>query len=226
MKKQNTLFAVILIICTLIISGCIEGETLSNVMGDPVVRRAEPYINEIIFEDMTLRAQASSIVSECPSGDKECQINKLYRFVIDDFSYYSDPRKEEFIQTPYETLDIHGGDCEDLTILLMSLLENLGIQTYLVLTPDHAYCLACDVDTEHLLEYIGEPILAQYSKDLGQTGNMNIVMENGNLYILEQKQQTFTLQPGYSIITAVMVQNSIHQSSTWIYNMMSLHPTH
>jgi len=84
-------------------------------MGDPVVIRAEPYMNEIIFEDMTLRAQASSVVSECPSGDRECQINELYRFVIDDFSYYSDPRKEEFIQTPYETLDIHGGDCEDLT---------------------------------------------------------------------------------------------------------------
>jgi hypothetical protein len=66
-----------------------------------------------------------------------------------------------------------------------------------VLTPDHAYCLACDVDTEHLLEYIGEPILAQYSKDLGQTGQVNVVMENGNLYILEQKQLTFTLQPGY-----------------------------
>ncbi|KAF5422269.1 MAG: Transglutaminase-like enzyme, putative cysteine protease [Candidatus Methanocomedens sp.] len=197
MKKQNIWFAVILIICALLISGCIEQETLTNVMGDPVVKRAEPYISEIIFEDMTLRAQSSSIVSECPSGDKECQINELYRFVIDDFSYYSDPRKEEFIQTPYETLDIHGGDCEDLTILLMSLLENLGVQTYLVLTPDHAYCLACDVDTEHLLEYIGEPILAQYSKDLGQTGHMNVVMENGNLYILEQKQQTFTLQPGY-----------------------------
>jgi len=96
MKKQNTLFAVILIICTLIISGCIGEQTLSNVMGDPVVKRAEPYMNEIIFEDMTLRAQASSVVSECPSGDRECQINELYRFVIDDFSYYSDPRKEEF----------------------------------------------------------------------------------------------------------------------------------
>jgi hypothetical protein len=101
MKKQNTWIAVILIIYTLIISGCIEKETLSNLMGDPIVRRAEPYLNEIIFEDMTLRAQSSSIVSECPSGDRECQINKLYRFVIDDFSYYSDPRKEEFIQTPF-----------------------------------------------------------------------------------------------------------------------------
>jgi len=196
MKKQNTLFAVILIICSLIISGCIEEETLSNFMGDPVVRRAEPYMNEIIFEDMTLRAQSSSIVSECPSGDRECQINKIYRFVVDNCSYYSDPRKDEFIQTPYETLDIHGGDCEDLTILLMSLLENLGIQTYLVLTPGHVYCLACDVDTEHLLEYIGEPILAQYSKDMGQTGHMNMVMENGSLYMFVQEQQTFALQPG------------------------------
>jgi len=194
--RHDIWFAVIcFIISLLIIGSSFEEDTLAIIMGDHA-KIAEPYINEIILEDMTLRAQSSSIVSECPSGDRECQINKIYRFVVDNCSYYSDPRKDEFIQTPYETLDIHGGDCEDLTILLMSLLENLGIQTYLVLTPGHVYCLACDVDIEHLQECIWEPNLARYSMDLGQTGHMDMVVENGSLYMFVQEQQTFALQPG------------------------------
>ena len=46
--------------------------------------------------------------------------------------------------------EIGGGDCEDLTILLNSYLENLGIETYLVLTDNHAYTLACDIDPKKL----------------------------------------------------------------------------
>ena len=126
----------------------------TKVITDPVVQRAEPCISKIVFDDINLRAQAASIASGCPSGDKECQINKLYRYVVENYDYYSDPRSSEFIQSPSETMKIKGGDCEDLTILLSSLLENLGIKTYIVLTEDHVYCLACDVNIDHLQEEI------------------------------------------------------------------------
>ena len=72
----------------------------TKVITDPVVQRAEPYISKIVFEDINLRAQAASIASGCPSGDKECQINKLYRYVVENYDYYSDPRSSEFIQSP------------------------------------------------------------------------------------------------------------------------------
>ena len=168
----------------------------TKVISDPVVQRAEPYICKIVFEDVSLRTQAASIVRGCPSGDKECQINKLYRYVVENYDYYSDPRSREFIQSPSETMKIKGGDCEDLTILLTSLLENLGIKTYLVLTEDHAYSLACDVDTEDLWQYIQESIITQASKDLGQKEDMKVVIENGNLFVVEEKQQTFVLEEG------------------------------
>ena len=147
------------------ISGCIQEESPiktttttpipeTKVTSDPVVQRAEPYISKIVFEDINLRAQAASIASSCPSGDKECQVNKLYRCVVENYDYYSDPRSSEFIQSPSETMKVKGGDCEDLTILLSSLLENLGVKTYIVLTETHAYCLACDVNIDHLQEEI------------------------------------------------------------------------
>jgi len=198
---------IVLIICTVFISGCLQEESPTKapttteppetkVITDPVVQRAEPYMSKIVFDDVSLRAQAASIVSGCPSGNKECQINKLYRYVVENYDYYSDPRSREFIQSPYETMKIKGGDCEDLTILLNSLLENLGIKAYLVLTENHAYSLACDVDTGDLWQYIQESIITQASKDLGQKEDMKVVIENGNLFVVKEKQQTFVLKEG------------------------------
>ena len=170
----------------------------TKVVSDPVIQNAEPYVSKIVFDDINLRTQAASIVRGCPSGDKECQVNKLYRYVVENYDYYSDPRSREFIQSPSETMNIKGGDCEDLTILIISLLENLGIKTYLVLTENHASCLACGVDTEDLWQYIQESIVTQASKDLDQKEDMKVVIENGNLFVVEEKQQTFVLKEGHT----------------------------
>ena len=212
MGRQNILafgLMIVLIISTVFISGCLQEESPvkaptttppaeTEVITDPVIQRAEPYISKVVFDDINLRTQAASIVRGCPSGDKECQINKLYRYAVENYDYYSDPRSREFIQSPSETMKVKGGDCEDLTILLNSLLENLGIKTYLVLTEDHAYCLACGVDTgyEDLWQYIQESIITQASKDLGQKEDMKVVIENGNLFVVKEKQQTFVLKEG------------------------------
>ena len=184
------------------VSGCILYESTSDknkntvFSNDALLQRAEPYISKIIFDDVNLRSKASSIVMACPSGDKECQANKIYRYIVENYKYYSDPRSREVIQTPFETMNIKGGDCEDLTILLNSLLENLGIKTYIVLTENHVYSLACGVDTDNLWKYIKESIITQFSKDFSQKGKLNIVVENGNLFIVNQKSETFVLKAG------------------------------
>ncbi|MCK4736216.1 MAG: transglutaminase domain-containing protein, partial [Methanophagales archaeon] len=132
-RKKCLAFGLMIVLVTSIvfISGCVQEdsplESLTDIISDPVIQEVEPCISEVVFDDVNLRKQAASIVSGCPSGDKECQVNRIYRYVVENFDYYSDPRSREFIQSPSETMNIKGGDCEDLTILLMSLLENLGI---------------------------------------------------------------------------------------------------
>ncbi len=121
---------------------------------DPELSEAKPYLDKIILEDINLRSKAIAITQNCSSGSKECYINEVYRHVVKNYDYYADPRNDEFIQSPFETIQLGGGDCEDLTILLSSLLENIGIETYLVLTEDHAYSLACNVNIEDLQEEI------------------------------------------------------------------------
>lgn len=164
---------------------------------NPIILEAEPYIEKIVYEDIELRSLASSITKGCSSGNKECQLNKIYRYVVENYDYYSDPRNREFIQSPADTLKVKGGDCEDLTILMSSLLENLGFKTYLVLTDNHAYALACGVDTNHLWKYIEEGIIKTASLELGKDSDYDVEIKSGKLLLKKNVEQTIALNPGY-----------------------------
>jgi len=145
-KTLQVLITILVVVVIITLSFIFQGEKQNT----PVNEKINPYIEKIVLNDLTLRTKSSNIASNCESGNKECQLNLIYRYVVDNNSYYSDPRTQELIQSPQETINIKGGDCEDLTILLISLLENLGIKTYLVLTENHAYTLACGLDLDKL----------------------------------------------------------------------------
>jgi hypothetical protein len=93
---------------------------------------------------------------------KEGKVNAIYRYIVENFRYIADPEPGEFIQTPFETLDLKGGDCEDLAILACPLPENIGIRTYLVFTEDHAYALVSGIDPSNLWQYINKSLQEQF----------------------------------------------------------------
>ena len=200
---------IILTLVLLFLVGCSEVSERVNVYEEeiqqkepivqknPIIQEAEPYIEEIVYDDIELRSLASSVTKGCSSGNKECQLNKVYRYIIDNYNYYSDPRSREFIQSPADTLKVKGGDCEDLTILMSSLLENLGFKTYLVLTDNHAYALACGVDTGDLWEYIEESIIETASLELGKDSDYDVEIKSGRLFLKKNVEQTIALNPGY-----------------------------
>ena len=168
MKSRLLSLGVLIVLLFIITSGCLQ-LLYDEVAPDPVIQRAEPYISKIVMNDIELRAYANSIINECKSGSTECQVNAIYRHIVENYNYLSDPVGTELIQTPQETIQIGGGDCEDLSILLNSLLENIGINTYLVLTDTHAYSLACDVNTSQLWDYVEESLISQVEKDWGES---------------------------------------------------------
>jgi hypothetical protein len=138
------------------------------------VRLARPYIEKVIVDDAKLRELASAIVQGYP--DKEGKVNAIYRYIVENFRYIADPADREFIQTPFETLDIKGGDCEDLAILACSLLENIGIRTYLVLTEDHAYALVSGIDPDNLWLYINKSLQEQFIEDHNMISSIDEVL--------------------------------------------------
>ena len=57
----------------------------------------------------------------------------IFNSFIQNLSYTSDPRaSSEYVQYPKQTLDLKGGDCDDLSVCYSSLLESIGIETALV----------------------------------------------------------------------------------------------
>lgn len=114
----------------------------------PLSLPADPYrkyLDKVDQGSTGLRQLAFELLHPCPPADKSCAAVHLYHFVQANVGYLSDPPARDYIQAPEETLKIKAGDCEDLSILLASLLNNSGVPTYLVFTPDHAYTLACGV---------------------------------------------------------------------------------
>ena len=151
-----TLFAFFLVVC----SGCLQQNK-----EDLIIKKAQPYIKKIVFVDSYLRTFANSIIKNCSSTDKECHINAIYRYMVEHFNYLADPESLEFIQGPNETIQIGGGDCEDLTILLCSLLENIGIKTYILFLEKHMCAMASDINTSKMLKYIKESLINRVKKE-------------------------------------------------------------
>jgi hypothetical protein len=132
------------------------------------------YLDPIVINDPKLRLEATNAIKSCSSNDKECQIISIYEYFLTEYKYFSDPRNDEYIQTPFETIKYKGGDCEDLSILLNSFLENIGVETWLAITEDHVYSLACGVDPDILKNYTLELFYDyEFIENLNQTINLS-----------------------------------------------------
>ncbi len=70
---------------------------------------------------------------------KICYAKAEFYFVRDNFQYVSDPSHQEYIKTAHESLVNQGGDCDDASVLLATLLESIGIDTRFVFVPEHVY---------------------------------------------------------------------------------------
>jgi hypothetical protein len=145
------------------------------------VRLAKPYIEKIVVDDGELRELASAIVEDY--GEKEGKVNAIYRYIVENFMYIADPEYTESVQSPFETLDLEGGDCEDLAILACSLLENIGIKTYLVLTENHAYALVSGINSDNLWKYINKSLEEQYIEDYNMVSSVDETLQLGAGYV-------------------------------------------
>ena len=160
--------AVVVVVVYLLIGRIIEIEPYE-------IRLARPYIEKVVVDDDELRELASAIVEDY--NEKEGKVNAIYRYIVEDFTYIEDPEHTESIQSPFETLDLGGGDCEDLAILACSLLENTGIKTYLVLTEGHAYALVSGINSDNLWTYINKSLEEQYIEEHGVVSSVAEILQ-------------------------------------------------
>jgi len=80
--------------------------------------------------DPLIRKQAVAVIG---SGGRqpEREVSALLNFVRRRIRYVADPVDTEFVASARRVLEIGGGDCDDLVVLLGALLESIGYETQL-----------------------------------------------------------------------------------------------
>ncbi len=120
---------------------------LGEVLPDDI-NVTESHFNEISLvmvngKDDVVKEVADKVsVRSCKESSKVCHAKALFYFVRDNFDYVSDPNKYEYVKSAKQSLVSGGGDCDDASVLLASLLDAVGIRSRFVFIPGHVYVQA------------------------------------------------------------------------------------
>lgn len=99
------------------------------------------YLNHIDYRNEQLIGLAAKKVAKCNDDDLQ-KTAVLLHFVSNEIHYVSDPNDGlEYAKAPLNTLIDTAGDCEDQALLLCTLLECVGVKTYMAFTDDHVFVL-------------------------------------------------------------------------------------
>jgi hypothetical protein len=106
-------------------------------------RLTAAHVGRLIREgaaDFYVRQKAIDILLECgvPPKDYLGEINALFRWVQRHVRYTKDPFQVEVLHSPRRMLELRAGDCDDMTILLGSLVKSIGHPVRIVLTGPNA----------------------------------------------------------------------------------------
>jgi transglutaminase-like putative cysteine protease len=114
-------------------SSIVVNETHFNEISIALVDGNDPVVKEVADK---------IVVKACGDKGRICHAKALYYFVRDNFEYVSDPGAHEYVKTAKESLVSGGGDCDDASVLLASLLDAVGIRIRFVFIPNHVYIQA------------------------------------------------------------------------------------
>jgi hypothetical protein len=149
------------------------------------------------MDDSALQSYANNVLAACGASAKECRVNALYRDVLMNYTCISAPMNNATLQTPQETIQLKEGSCEDLSILLCSLLYNSGIPSSLVFTDDHVYTMVSDVNPDTLWASAEQSLLRQveslFGEPMSQSYQQTYTLPQANmLYVGGEEGKTFT----------------------------------
>lgn len=124
--------------------------------GDRIIPAILTGLNKITSRygsDPAVRAASIYQLKGLGNDDQMGQAQRLHAFVRDNVTYVGDPLEGEYVTSPYQLLAgiANGhqvfGDCDDHAVLLSSMLQSLGIPSYVVAVKlgeeyDHAVSIA------------------------------------------------------------------------------------
>jgi hypothetical protein len=136
---------------------------------DAFLNTAEPFLLKLDLQDSELQSYANTILTGYDASNTECFVNAVYRDVLMNYTCLAAPKNNTTLQTPQETIQKKQGTCEDLSILLCSLLSNIGLTSYLVFTNTHVYAMVSDANADDLWNVAEQSLIHQTEEIFGET---------------------------------------------------------
>jgi len=160
------------------------------------------YTRAIDPKNPEVKTLAERIVRGVPNEDKQQLITRVFGWVTREIEYRSDPGQKwkggDYVKPPLQTIHSRAGDCDDSSVLLASLLEALGFNTYLIFLPRHVFVL---VEMEPFIP----------STKLGRPfGHIN----GRPVFALESTRSNPIFGPPSSVHKATSAEIKIYESST------------
>jgi hypothetical protein len=118
-----------------------QAVSLGSLMSSEITSPFYKYSSKVLKNDPSLATMVNNITADCGTN-VYCRVQKVFEYVRTEVPYVGEPNGVENVLAPYETLR-RGGDCEDLSILLASMLNTMRLKPYLVAVPGHMYVMAC-----------------------------------------------------------------------------------
>jgi hypothetical protein len=76
--------------------------------------------------DSEIRSLGAGLIHDCTEGDRDCYIQKVHKYMMDNFTYVL-PATTREVYTPEEIVKMKNGDCKNFAILETSILTNIGV---------------------------------------------------------------------------------------------------
>ncbi len=139
-------------------------------MTNVTFEKAEKYSTRFNTSSVRDDAVSSAIMYENPNSIPT-RLFAVYQAIGDRIHYISDPVQDDYIANPEETWDIQGGDCDDISILMASMFESIGLDAYMVEVYNESYghvfvIVRVDEDLDKFLnEY--RPLIEKYTPYFG-----------------------------------------------------------
>lgn len=122
----------------LTLAQAVEGVSIAYIHDPTPVVLPEDYVSRVTLTPQLKTITDRVVLAGCGS-DTICQAKAAFYFVRDELHYVKDPTSYEYVKGPLESLHSTGGDCDDASVLLASMLKSIGIPARFVFIPGHVY---------------------------------------------------------------------------------------
>jgi hypothetical protein len=109
--------------------------------------RYGPYLDAVNDRDPAVTSIAAEVTRGCEGYDDVCVAKRVVAHVTSTMEYRRDPvsagTEGDYVRPPRQTLEERAGDCDDLTVVTISLASAVGVPGYMAFEPGHVYPILC-----------------------------------------------------------------------------------